>query len=118
MTHQSSVSVVVSRLVARGLATRVQAADDRRRMVVTPTAKGRAVHKRAPAVVQESIVAAVREMAPGERRALARGLRALVGGLGPSRGKPSMFFEDESGHVADDDVAPDEKRERTLRPHV
>ena len=122
MTHQSSVSVVVSRLVARGLATRVQAAADRRRMVVTPTARGRAVHKRAPAVVQESLVAAVREMAPGERRALA-GLRALVASLGPSRGKTSMFFEEESetGDLADDDVAaPDksDKRERTHRPHV
>jgi hypothetical protein len=89
-------------------------------MVVTPTAKGRAVHKRAPAVVQESLVAAVREMAPGERRALARGLRALVASLGPSRGKPSMFFEEE-GDLADDDVAAhdkNDKRERTPRPHV
>ena len=121
MTHQSSVSVVVSRLVARGLATRVQAAADRRRMVVTPTAKGRALHKRAPAVVQESLVAAVRQMAPGQRRALAQGLRALVDRLGPTRGKASMFFEEEGGPLADDDVAPDDKnerRERTLRPHV
>jgi DNA-binding MarR family transcriptional regulator len=115
MTHQSSVSVVVSRLVARGLVTRAPARDDRRRMVVTPTARGRALHLRAPAVAQESLVAAVRQMAPAERRALARGLRALVEGLGASRGKPSMFFEDEDaggGQVLE------RKTEGNHRPHA
>jgi DNA-binding MarR family transcriptional regulator len=122
MTHQSSVSVVVSRLAARGLVTRVHAADDRRRTVVTPTARGRAVHKRAPAVAQEALVAAVRQMAPAERRALARGLRALVAGLGATRGKPSMFFEDEDGHGAQAHTGGDEvltaKPEGTPRLHV
>ena len=36
--------------------------DDRRRMVVTPTARGRALHVRSPAVAQEKLVAVVREM--------------------------------------------------------
>jgi DNA-binding MarR family transcriptional regulator len=110
MTHQSSVSVVVSRLVAAGLVTRAQARDDRRRMVVTPTARGRAVHKRSPAVAQEKLITAVRLMAPAERRAVARGLGSLVQALGASRGKPAMFFEEEDG-VADEAAPP-----RVARP--
>ena len=102
MTHQSTVSVVVSRLVARGLVARTSAADDRRRMVVTPTARGRALHERSPAVAQEKLVAVVREMAPARRRALADGLTALVDSLGASREKPSMFFEEE-GEKEDQD---------------
>ncbi len=97
MTHQSTVSVVVSRLVARALVTRVHSADDRRRMVVTPTARGRALHRRAPAVAQEKLVATVRGMAPARRRALADGLTALARSLGTSHAKPSMFFEEEDG---------------------
>jgi DNA-binding MarR family transcriptional regulator len=115
MTHQSSVSVVVSRLVARGLVTRAPATDDRRRMIVTPTARGRALQKRAPAVAQETLVATVRAMAPAERRALARGLRALVEGLGASRGQPSMFFEDED---ANDAGLVEKSLKGTLRPHA
>jgi DNA-binding MarR family transcriptional regulator len=121
MTHQSSVSVVVSRLVARGLVTRVHARDDRRRMVVTPTARGRALHKRGPAVAQEALVAAVRVMAPAQRAALARGLRSLVDALGVSRGKPSMFFEEEEEEEeeSDDDDAPATRRpEGTPRLHA
>src|SRR5579863_2031246 len=53
MTHQSSVSVVVSRLVARGLVARVPAPDDRRRLIVSLTPRGRLVHRDAPAVAQE-----------------------------------------------------------------
>ncbi len=100
MTHQSTVSVVVSRLVARALVTRVHAADDRRRMIVTPTARGRALHRRSPAVAQEKLVAAVRAMPPARSRALADGLTALASTLGTSRAKPSMFFEDDDN---DDD---------------
>ena len=95
MTHQSTVSVVVSRLVARALVTRVHSPDDRRRMVVTPTARGRALHRRSPAVAQEKLVAAVRAMTPARRRALADGLTTLARALGTSRAKPSMFFEDD-----------------------
>jgi DNA-binding MarR family transcriptional regulator len=95
MTHQSSVSVVVSRLVARGLVARVPAPDDRRRLVVSLTARGRLLHRDAPAVAQELIVAAVRRLAPGHRRGLAEGLRALTDALGASGGRASMFFEEE-----------------------
>jgi DNA-binding MarR family transcriptional regulator len=95
MTHQSSVSVVVSRLVARGLVARVPAPDDRRRLIVSLTARGRLLHRDAPAVAQELIVTAVRQLGSSHRRGLAEGLRALTDALGASGGRASMFFEDE-----------------------
>jgi len=95
MTHQSSVSVVVSRLLARGLVGRQPSPDDRRRQLVTLTARGRALHRTSPAVVQERIVDAVRKLSPARRHGLAEGLRALAKALGVSRRGATMFFEDD-----------------------
>src|SRR5204863_7533582 len=47
-THQSSVSVVVSRLVERGLLTRTRGGADGRRTAISGTAAGRAWRGRAP----------------------------------------------------------------------
>jgi len=95
MTHQSSVSVVVSRLLARGLVARHPSPDDRRRQLVTLTARGRALHRTSPAVVQERIVEAVRKLSPARRHGLADGLRGLAKALGASRRGASMFFEED-----------------------
>src|ERR1043166_818990 len=42
-THQSSVSVVVRRLVERGLVTRISSASDKRRIEISVTSAGRAL---------------------------------------------------------------------------
>ncbi len=95
MTHQSSVSVVVTRLVARGLATRAPSPEDRRRQIVTLTPRGAALLRAAPAVAQERLVDAIRALSPARRRALATSLRALTDGLGVSDQTAPMFFEEE-----------------------
>ncbi|HVV52274.1 MAG TPA: MarR family transcriptional regulator [Polyangia bacterium] len=109
MTHQSSVSVVVSRLVARGLVARAPAADDRRRLVVELTPRGRLLHRKGPAMAQELLVTAVRKLGPERRRGLADGLEALTDALGASALRASMFFED--------DERP-ESAKRLLRPRA
>ena len=98
MTHQSSVSAVVSRLVESGLVTRSPAPDDRRRQLVTMTPRGRALHRTAPAVAQEILVEALRALAPERRRALAMSLRALTDALGVSEQTAPMFFEEDDRH--------------------
>ena len=108
MTHQSSVSVVVSRLVERGLVARAPAPEDRRRQVVELTARGRLLHRKAPAVAQEMLIAAVRKLDPEQRRGLAGGLQALAAALGASPGRAAMFFED-------DDAAEPSKRRSAPR---
>ena len=123
MTHQSSVSVVVSRLVERSLVARTQAPDDRRRSIVTLTTAGRLLHRSAPAVAQELLVAGIRKLPLERRRVLADGLSALTDALGAPKGRASMFFEDDGPPTAGllspprSAVEP-ARRKRTSKLHV
>lgn len=93
-THQSSVSVVVTRLAEAGLVARRRAEDDARRAEVALTARGRALLRRVPEPAQSQLVSALARVLPAERRALARGLAALVREMGIADGVAGMFFED------------------------
>ena len=118
MTHQSSVSVVVSRLLARGLVARAPSPDDRRRQLVTLTRHGRALHQGAPPVAQERIVAAVRALTPARQRALADGLRALTDALGATRQGASMFFEEDEPGAAKRAPRPAATTRKKRKAHV
>lgn len=96
LTHQSSVSVVVSRLVERGLVQRRPASDDARRLELLPTKKGLALRDRAPAPAQDRIIAAIDSLSARDRRALAVGLEALVAALGLVEPVAPMLFDDEA----------------------
>jgi DNA-binding MarR family transcriptional regulator len=94
-TDQSSVSVVVSRLVDAGLITRGRDTRDARRLVLDLTAEGRAILDRAPAVPQEVILEAVERLSSAERKRFADSLTALVDVLGAEPGPAPMLFEEE-----------------------
>jgi DNA-binding MarR family transcriptional regulator len=93
MTHQSTVSVVVRRLVRRKLVKKVRAQDDARRVELTLTPAGIALLRRAPEVLQVRLASAIGELGTAERRSLAHGLEHLVGELGVGNAPPAMFFE-------------------------
>lgn len=93
-THQSSVSTVVSRLVARGLVQRAQAQADGRRLELTLTPRGRRLVARAPEPAQESLIRSIERLPPGRRRLLASCLAELVSGMDAARAEVSMFFDD------------------------
>jgi DNA-binding MarR family transcriptional regulator len=95
-THQSSVSVVIRRLVKRRLVVKVAPAYDRRRQHLAPTAAGRRVIGRAPEPVQERLIAAILTLPAADRRALARALTIVSRLVTPARGQrhPPMLFED------------------------
>jgi DNA-binding MarR family transcriptional regulator len=93
-THQSSVSVVVGRLVERGLVTRGVSATDRRRREVALTGAGRRLLARAPGAAQERLVAALAGMPRKLRRELADRLVVLVHAMHADRTPADMFFED------------------------
>src|SRR6476661_1414724 len=93
MTHQSTVSVVVRRLVRRKLVKKVRAQDDARRVELTLTAAGIGLLKRAPEVLQVRLANAIGALGALQRRALARGLEHLVSELGVGNAPPAMFFE-------------------------
>jgi DNA-binding MarR family transcriptional regulator len=96
-THQSSVSVVVQRLVDRKLVERIRARSDARRLELTLTARGRGVLRRAPEVAQERLVSALRQFAGFERATLARLLDRLATKMGAGGLPPAMLFEEERG---------------------
>jgi DNA-binding MarR family transcriptional regulator len=94
LTHQSSVSVVVSRLVARGLVARRASAADGRRVEVGLTTAGRELLRRSPAgPAQDRLIAGLQLMGAAPRRRLAASLRALVDAMALSDEQPTMFFE-------------------------
>lgn len=95
LTDQSSVSIVVTRLVARGLVARRPARDDRRRTELLLTPRGRAALARAPDVAQLKIVDAVTAMPAAARRRSIDALESLVRAVGADRVAPRMLFTDE-----------------------
>lgn len=96
LTHQSSVSVVVSRLMERGLVSRRVSEADGRRVQISLTPAGRTLLRRAPPMAQAHLIAGLRRMNAAQRGALAQGLSALVRELGADTRSPTLFFEDEA----------------------
>jgi DNA-binding MarR family transcriptional regulator len=94
-THQSSVSVVVQKLVGLRLVAKVTSSDDRRRQSLVLTAAGRRLLDRTPAAVQERVIDAIGALPKAERRALARSLGKVARAVVPEAEleRPPMFFE-------------------------
>jgi DNA-binding MarR family transcriptional regulator len=80
-TDISSVSVVVSRLVEQGLVTRKSADDDRRRLALALTARGRSVIRKAPETGASRLLRAAAHLSDREVHSLASTLAKLVDGL-------------------------------------
>ncbi len=95
-THQSSVSVVIQRLVARGLVAKVAVDEDRRRQRLDVTARGRRALADTPAAVQERLIGAIAGLAPAKRRALAAALGTVAQAVTPrdAGAHPPMLLEE------------------------
>lgn len=84
-THQSSVSVVIQRLVRQGLVAKITSSHDRRRQRLEMTAKGRRLLSRTPTTIQEQLIAAIAALPASDRRVLARSLAAVAKRVAPDR---------------------------------
>src|SRR5690348_9746495 len=93
-THQSTVSVVVARLVGRGLVRRSRADDDLRRVELALTPAGRVLLHRAMSSAQMRLIDAVDAMSTTQLRTMGEGLQRLVSALGVAEEPAGMFFED------------------------
>jgi DNA-binding MarR family transcriptional regulator len=95
-THQSSVSVVVRRLVDRGLATRTTANRDKRRVRIELTDSGRGLLGKAPPTVQMSLVAALRRLSIEQRLDFAGIMRQWLNlaGLDLNAATPMLMEEE------------------------
>jgi DNA-binding MarR family transcriptional regulator len=94
-THQSSVSVVVRRLVQAGLVSRTAAPHDRRRVHIALTPEGRTRLAGAPQTVQVQMLAGLERMSADQRRTLADLLEQWLTSSGIDVAAPPMMFEDD-----------------------
>lgn len=95
MTHKSSVSVVVSRLVERGLVRRRRSSSDGRSIVVTLTPAGRRALERAPESAQSRMLEALRHIPPGQLAEFAALFERFTDALGVGTLEPEMIFEED-----------------------
>jgi DNA-binding MarR family transcriptional regulator len=91
-THQSSVSVVVSRLARRGLVRTRRSTTDARRRALSITPRGRAALRGAPVAAQTDVINALRALPDTTRHDLASTMRRIARAVG-RREQPVMFFE-------------------------
>ena len=95
-TDQSTVSVVVGRLVDRGLVSRRQSTSDTRRAELSLTSKGRALLKKAPATIgQQRLNTALESLSDRDARALLRFLTAIVDEMQIADAPAEMLFNDQ-----------------------
>jgi DNA-binding MarR family transcriptional regulator len=94
-THQSTVSVVVSRLVRRGLVARTRSQTDGRSVLLALTAAGQRLLSRAPEAAQEHLIDGIERLHPRTRTQLAGALRKLVDAMHIGSDDPGMFFGEE-----------------------
>ena len=94
-THQSTVSMVVKRLVDRGLVSRATSQLDARRVELELTRRGRALLARAPRATQDRLIEGLEKLSRKERLALATALHHWVEAMQLDNEEPAMFFEEE-----------------------
>ena len=98
-THQSTVSVVVRRLVDRGFVKRSTSDLDGRRIELQLTPRGRTLLERAPLAAQDRLIEAIERLPSSRRRVLALALHELVHEMRLDDEPLSMFFEEDEPQV-------------------
>ncbi len=108
LTHKSSVSVVVSRLVERGFVQRTASAADGRRRLLALTPAGRRALAKAPGSAQTRMIQALTRLPEEDLMRFAAMFARVTAELGAHRLAPSMMFEHEG-------VAAPRPRRRPIR---
>ena len=93
MTTHSTVSQVVSQLLAKGLVTRTVDPADGRRSVLRLTRQGTSVLRRSPRAIQQDLIEGFGTLRPNERRSLAAGLEKWLEASGLGAVPSTMLFD-------------------------
>ena len=94
LTHQSSASVVVRKLVERGLVQRVTSKNDRRRQELSLTPDGRELLGKAPKAAQDLLVSGLQRMRARELHDLARLMEHFVKSVGLDSPDPAPLMDE------------------------
>jgi len=97
MTTHSTVSEVVSQLIAKGLVTRTVDASDARRALLRLTRQGGALLRKSPRAIQEDLIEGFGTLRPSVRRALANGLERWLEASGLGSIPATMLFDKSVG---------------------
>ena len=89
------MSVVVRRLVDRGLVTRRADAADKRRVQIELTSAGEKLLVGAPETIQVKLMGALTQLQPAERKQLAELLTKWLDAAGINYASPPMMGEEE-----------------------
>ena len=100
LTSKAAVSVVVSRLVERGLVRRRESPTDGRSVVLSLTAAGHRVTERAPESPGGRVIAALKRLPRQELDEFAKLFERFTEELGILGVEPQMMFDTESGEAA------------------
>jgi DNA-binding MarR family transcriptional regulator len=92
-THQSSVSVVVRRLVDRGLVSRTASAADKRRIEIDVTPTGRSLLADAPTTIQVQLIQGMKTLSRDDQEQLADLLERWLQAAKIDLAAPPMFGE-------------------------
>lgn len=93
-THQSSVSVVISKLVKHGLVSRQPGSEDARKSEIKLTAKGQKFLAKRTKTAQELLIEAIGELRASDRQKLSLLLKHLVERAELGETVPNLFFEE------------------------
>ena len=94
LTHQSSVSVVITRLVEKGLVHRQPSKSDGRKLELILAKEGHALLRKNPKTVQELLVKAIEELSFRKRREFASTFLSILNTSGLNSYEPELFFEE------------------------
>jgi DNA-binding MarR family transcriptional regulator len=93
MARQSTVSELVSKMVADGLVLRRTDTEDARQAHLHLTARGKKAVSNSATTVQEKLIAGVERLTPHQREALSDSLEAWITAAGLDDVAPAMFYE-------------------------
>ncbi|MGE0171866.1 MAG: MarR family winged helix-turn-helix transcriptional regulator [Oligoflexales bacterium] len=94
LTHQSSVSVVVAKLLRRKLVEKFRSKIDARAVQLRITDAGRKMLDGGPQLIQDRLLQGITRLTLAERTGLIVGLRGLIEKSGLPSDAPSLFFEE------------------------
>ena len=98
-TQQSTVSLVVSRLVSAKLVRKRRSSTDGRRTVLTLTPAAVRLLRHAPVPPASALISALEKLSRRDEQALADSLRALVSALGLPRRAGRLLFEPDAARA-------------------
>ncbi len=93
-THQTSVSVVVKKLVEKKLVSSRQARDDARRLELRITPAGKKIIQGSPEPVQEQLIRAIDALGSVDGIVLERLLKLMLADVQNPEQPAKLFFED------------------------